>query len=133
MLEARRLRVYEPDTVRGHPYIVVGIYGDRLWKTQQEALSPQRRAIAECSLRRPVTNPKNTVHSAPRPVGQLESTFISWYVMIGQRNYKSNMVGELPYDEFPADHALYAAFFTLPEDFHTLVRHPTHFNETSIF
>ena len=53
--------------------------------------------------------------------------------MIGQRRYKSNMVGELPYHEFHADTALWCRIPYLPEDFHTLERHSTHSNETSIF
>ena len=64
-------------------YIFMGIYGYMTVRITVGAYCSGLEQKPICPLPRPVTAPENTVHSAPRPLGQLESTSISWCVMIG--------------------------------------------------
>ena len=113
--------------------IFYAIYGDFAVKVTARAHCPRREQKSECLITAACHLPKNTVHSAPRPLGQLESTFISWYVMIGCGYYKSNARGELPYEVFLADQRATRRIPYNTSRFPHLVRRPTHFNKTYIF
>ena len=64
-------------------YIIRGIYGYRTVTNTVRAYCSRLEQKPICLLQQPVTAPENTVHTASRPLGQLESTSISWRVMIG--------------------------------------------------
>ena len=64
-------------------YIIRGIYGYRTVINTVRAYCSGLEQKPICLLQQPVTAPENTVHTASRPLGQLESTSISWRVMIG--------------------------------------------------
>ena len=67
-------------------YIIVDIYGYMTVRITVRAYCSGLEQKPICPLPRPVTAPENTVHTAPRPLGQLESTSNSWCVMIGWNN-----------------------------------------------
>ena len=67
-------------------YIFMGIYGYMTVRITVGAYCSEAEQKPICPTSRSVTDPENTVHTAPRPLGQLESTSNSWCVMIGWNN-----------------------------------------------